>query len=167
MKTSHLAFAIVAAFIGAAPVSAQTVGLHLASVHVPAREGQRNFNPGIYIRFDNGVTAGTYANTLGKQTVYAGWTYEFDYVSVTLGVATGYQRTVTTTPQSCSADQMYAGLTSCWSEHKSHGVKTLLTPMLAPSVRLPAVFGVTPRISFMPGLAGSSNVFHLSVEHSF
>jgi len=70
-----------------------TVGLHLASVHIPSYSYQNNFNPGFYARFDNGVTVGSYYNTLRRASIYAGWTTpEFAYVSVTAGVVTGYQK---------------------------------------------------------------------------
>lgn len=139
------------------------IGLHLASVHVPRAEGQRNFNPGIYARHaETGLTAGTYRNTLGKQTFYLGETVSFHRFSVTLGIATGYQRR--TSMVRCNPEQSVY-----WSRcsSTSRGTKAYLTPMVAPSVRLPEVFGATPRLSFMPGFAGTSNVFHLSVERQF
>ena len=79
-----LAFALSA--LGA---RAQTVGLHLVSIHVPAHEGQHNFNPGIYGRLVNGVTLGTYLNTLGKQTFYGGYTVERGPFALTLGASIG------------------------------------------------------------------------------
>jgi hypothetical protein len=149
------------------------VGLHLVSIHVPAHEGQHNFNPGIYGRLVNGVTLGTYLNTLGKQTFYGGYTVERGPFALTLGAASGYQRHETVTlgaMKPCTLEQAaaYGGACMQQSQHTdtSPGTKAYLTPMLAPSVRLPDLFGIIPRVSYIPGLAGSSNVFHLSVERA-
>lgn len=154
-------------------VRAQIVGLHLASIHVPARENQHNFNPGIFARLDNGVTLGTYHNTLGKQTFYAGYTLERRPFSLTLGTASGYQRHETVTlgaVKPCTIQQAAANNGACMQQARHTetppGTKAYLTLMLAPSVRLPDFFGIVPRISYIPGLAGSSNVFHLSIERA-
>jgi hypothetical protein len=144
-------------------LSSIVFGVHLASIHIPAHEGQQNFNPGVYARMESGVTVGTYHNTLGKQTFYAGYTVERGPFALTPGLASGYQRSQYPAP--CSKAQTAAGSTHCW--YTTPGSKTYLMPMLAPSVRLPAVLGVTPRVSYIPGLGGSSNVFHLSIEAKF
>lgn len=142
-------------------LSGIVIGLHLASVHVPARDAQHNLNPGIYVRDQaTGITAGTYRNTLGRQTFYVGETMNAGPFALTIGVASGYQRR----DVPCPAEEARFFYTTCFD--RTGGVKTYLTPLLAPSVRLPAVFGVTPRLTFMPGLAGRGNVFHLSVEHA-
>ena len=139
------------------------IGLHLASVHVPAHDWQDNFNPGIYAQHvDTGITLGTYHNTLGRQTVYAGWTYNWGPASVTLGAATGYKKETKEVPCSAEWAKYYSRCTMTLGQSKS-----ALVPMLAPSVKLPTVLGVTPRVSFIPGLAGSANVFHLSIEKTF
>jgi hypothetical protein len=144
-------------------LSGVVIGLHLVSIHVPQQEGQRNFNPGIYVRdSETGLTAGTYRNTLGKQTFYVGETVTFHRFSITFGIATGYQRR--TSVVACNPEQSLYW-SRCYST--TRGAKTYLTPVVAPSVRLPQVFGATPRLSFMPGMAGTSNVFHLSVEGRF
>jgi hypothetical protein len=91
------------------------VGLHLASVHVPAHDWQDNFNPGIYAQHvDTGITLGTYHNTLGRQTVYAGWTYDWGPASVTLGAATGYKKE--TQEVACNAE---------WAKHYTRCTMTL------------------------------------------
>jgi hypothetical protein len=38
--------------------------------------------------------------------------------------------------------------------------------MLAHNDRLPDVFGIARRIGYIPGLAGSSNGFHFSIERA-
>ena len=136
--------AVLASFLLAAlPCLAQsTVGVDIASIHLPARSWDNDFNPGAYIKLANGITAGGYYNSLRRPSFYVGYTADWKMFSLTAGVITGYQR---------RDDRGF-----------SNGY---LTPMLAPSVRLPfEIFSITPRISYIPGLAGSSNVFHLSLE---
>lgn len=72
---------------------AQVVGLHLGSQHTNDPHGlANNLNPGLYVRFNNGVTAGFYKNSIHKDTFYAGWTApEFYRVSFTFGGASGYR----------------------------------------------------------------------------
>jgi hypothetical protein len=120
------------------------------------------------------VTLGTYYNTLGKQTFYVGYTVERGLFALTLGAASGYQRHETVTlgaMKPCTLAQAAANGGGCMQQSRqtetSSGTKAYLTLMLAPSVRLPDVFGIVPRISYIPGLAGSSNVFHLSMERTF
>lgn len=87
--------------IGAVPLAAaglaaaQTVGLHLGSVHVPKRD-YNNANPGAYVRFDNGFTLGGYYNSERRPSFYAGYTHSFDPVDVTVGAITGYERAAVT-----------------------------------------------------------------------
>jgi len=74
---------------------AQVVGIHLVSVH--GKEGMNNFNPGVYARLDNGLTAGTYYNSHRRQSFYAGYTIEtVGKISLALtgGVVTGYAKTM-------------------------------------------------------------------------
>jgi hypothetical protein len=115
---------------------ADTVGLHLASVHMPAQDFN-NFNPGIYYRNDAGWTAGGYYNSLRKVSVYAGYTWQYRALGLTVGGATGYEVPV----------------------------QPLLVPSLrlfsteAFSARLAYIPRVEKRIE--------SNVLHLTVEYSF
>ena len=152
-----------------------TVGLHLASHHFPSYDYQQNFNPGVYVRFDNGLTAGGYRNTIGRNSFYVGYTLEGKETpfALTVGAITGYQKrsTVTqvVTPIPCPDP---ASMIRCSEGHPettwmgtSKGAVTL---MFAPSIRLPEVLGVTPRVSVVPRLgAGSSTVVHLSIERGF
>lgn len=69
---------------------AATLGLHLGSVHVPARD-YNNVNPGVYYIADNGFTAGTYYNSIRNQSVYAGYTWDYGRFRLTAGVVTGYR----------------------------------------------------------------------------
>ena len=77
---------------------AQTVGLHLFSAH--EQPGMNNTNPGVYVRLDNGLTLGTYFNSVRKQSAYAGWTFETPEwnrltAAITIGAVTGYATKVT------------------------------------------------------------------------
>lgn len=74
------------------------LGIHVASLHQPVRRpnGQKfnNSNPGVYLRWDNGVTVGSYRNSEYRTSVYAGWTWANSACgpAVTFGVITGYAK---------------------------------------------------------------------------
>ena len=70
---------------------AGTVGLHLGSVHLPKKDFN-NVNPGIYYRWDNGATLGTFYNSERRQSVYAGWSWQWGWAGLTAGAITGYRR---------------------------------------------------------------------------
>lgn len=72
---------------------ADTVGLHLVSVHSPQRHFN-NTNPGLYYRSDDGWTAGGYHNSLRRFSAYAGYTWQYEALGLTTGAVTGYQDTV-------------------------------------------------------------------------
>lgn len=72
---------------------ADTVGVHLGSLHIPAKD-YNNSNPGLYVRLDSGWTGGLYRNSLRKNSVYAGYTWTHGGLSVTAGGVTGYFETV-------------------------------------------------------------------------
>src|SRR5438045_253932 len=71
-----LSFVSAACIVAAPPAEAVTVGLHLASVHLPKRDFN-NTNPGLYVRTDGGWTAGAYRNSLNRTSAYAGYTMEW------------------------------------------------------------------------------------------
>ena len=64
-----------------------SVGVHIGSWH--SEPGFNNVNPGVYVNH-NGWTAGTYWNSLRKQSVYAGYTFEYKMFGLTVGAITGY-----------------------------------------------------------------------------
>ncbi len=83
------------------PSQADTIGLHLGSVH--SEPGFNNVNIGAYYRADNGATVGAYCNTESRSAryphakacqiaAYAGYTASAGPVSLTVGVITGYTR---------------------------------------------------------------------------
>lgn len=153
-----------------------TIGLHVASVHVPAHDGQNNFNPGIYVKHESGWAGGVYRNTIKRTTFWGGYELSHGPLSLTLGVASGYDIRKTTGP--CPATAVVEVDTHSRSstrpgkpemcEWRSGFSKHKLTPLIAPSVALPTVLEATPRITWVPGIKGrSSNVLHLSIERTF
>lgn len=127
------------------------IGVHLVSHHFPAQTWQRNANPGLYIKTDDHVVVGLYRNSLGRTSGYLAYVLESERwpVALTVGAVSGYQRRVV------------AGLNGPEMIGSS---ASRLTLMLAPSVRLPAIAGLTPRLSVIPRFGTSSAVLHLSVE---
>ncbi|WP_280152956.1 hypothetical protein [Piscinibacter sp. XHJ-5] len=76
--------------LAAAPgASAGTVGVHLGSVHFPARHFN-NVNPGLYWRSDAGWTLGAYRNSLDRTSAYAGYSWQWRALALTAGGVTGY-----------------------------------------------------------------------------
>ncbi|MBK6007089.1 hypothetical protein JJB11_13385 [Ramlibacter ginsenosidimutans] len=77
------------------------LGIHLASLHSPARDryGSRwnDVNPGVYLRWSNGITVGGYRNSEWRDSIYAGWTWARSVcgAALTVGVVTGYSKGTT------------------------------------------------------------------------
>jgi hypothetical protein len=122
-----------------------TVGVHLASVHIPAHDDQNNRNLGAYVRSVDGWTLGGYRNTIRRNSLYAGKTERglLGPVDVTAGIVSGYQK----------------------KDGKGH-TRGALGPLLAFSYQVPvAVLGVKPRIVYVPGhLVKAADLVHLAVE---
>lgn len=140
----------VAAFVGAFishGAQAATFGIHVGSAHVPGGAYQNNFNPGVYLRTDDGITIGTYYNTLRRVSFYAGYTVEYGPVGLLGGLVTGYQ------------PKLIDGL--------SYGQGKTLTPMLAASLKLPPLGGFKPMLMLVPPFRSSPAVLHLAFEHRF
>lgn len=114
------------------------VGLHLVSAH--SRPGFEAANPGLYLKRDDGLTAGVLRNSYGRTSVYAGWTLETadGRLALTVGAITGYP---------------------------ARSVSLLV----APSVRMPLAEGWAARVTFLPKppKVGSASALHLSVERAF
>lgn len=68
------------------------LGIHLLTAH--SMPGYETVTPGIYTRHESGFSAGTYRNSIGRQSTYAGWTFETEDKrwALTVGAVTGYQR---------------------------------------------------------------------------
>ncbi len=119
------------------------VGIHTVSIHLPQKQ-QSNTNPGLYIRHDSGATAGCYFNSIRRTSCYVGGSVEWGPFGLTLGGVTGYAK-----------------------KHGGHSGSPI-SPFFAASVRGPEVFGVRPRVAYVPGRAvKSSDVFSLMIEKGF
>jgi hypothetical protein len=148
---------LTAALLAAAcsAVSAQTFGVHLASVHAPHAPNMNEVNPGLYAITDAGWTAGFYRNTWRRTTVYGGRTFSvFGPLDATLGLASGYKRELVSTAPFCQDGVTY---TKQWQGHDTHSVGLLAVL----SLRVPMALPVQPRLSWAPG------VLHLSIEGRF
>jgi hypothetical protein len=89
---ARLAFAALA-LAAASCAQAHTIGLHLFSHHAPEKT-YNNVNPGIYYRHTDGWTAGIYRNSLRHTSVYAGYTWKYKALDVTVAGVSGYFHTV-------------------------------------------------------------------------
>ena len=85
----RLAIMVALALAGAA--HADTLGFHIGSQHFPAKQ-YNNFNPGAYYIHSSGATIGTYYNSERRQSVYAGWTWDYGPWRLQAGAITGYRR---------------------------------------------------------------------------
>jgi len=65
--------AIAACLILTSATSQTTIGTHIATAHTSP--GFNDSNPGLYVRFENGFTAGSYFNSERRQSSYAGVTF--------------------------------------------------------------------------------------------
>lgn len=74
------------------------IGLHLGSAHIdvdPAAPKFTGVNPGVYAEFKNGMIAGTYRNSLARQSAYLGYKVVIArhapfQIDVGVGAVTGY-----------------------------------------------------------------------------
>ena len=144
IKASVAVLLSISISIGA---QAATFGIHAGSAHFPSGNYQNNFNPGMYLRTDDGITFGTYYNTLRRVSFYAGYTFEYGPVGLLGGLITGYQ------------PKIIDGL--------SYGQGKALTPMVAASLKLPPLGGFKPMLMLVPPFRSSPAVFHIAFEHRF
>jgi len=120
---------------------ATTIGAHLGSWH--DRPGFNNTNPGLYVKLDNGVTAGYYRNSIRGNSAYLGHTSSVDLVGTvraeaTIGLITGY-------------------------------TVSKVMPFVIPSVSVEVFPTVRARLIFIPMVVKEigANVFSLSIEKEF
>ncbi len=117
-----------------------TVGIHIGSQHVDADEKFNNFNPGVYINHD-GWTAGTYYNSIKKQSFYAGYTFEYPIGPVRAGLTIGAISGYNVNP---------------------------VAPLVAPSVRMSVAKDIGVRLFYLPKVKFTgAHVFHLTMEKTF
>lgn len=170
-----LALVLMAAmgFCTSARAEAITAGLHIGSLHLPAKSYLRDFNTGLYAR--QGVwQGGVFRNSYGRTSVYGGAVLPIAGVELMLGLATGYdkrcaEQTVVTTETTVAPDgQIYRRTTrstvlDCkgWSRHR---VAPLAALSWAPRIE---ALPVRPRLSVMPGIGDASWLAHLSLEREY
>jgi len=84
-----------------ANASMDTFGVHVGSVHSNKNSNWNNSNPGVYAVWgvhdlstfaDGNYVAGTYYNSIRKQSFYVGRLFEWGNVGLIAGVVTGYSR---------------------------------------------------------------------------
>lgn len=150
--------------VQAAELAGYTLGAHVGTVHVPHRDNEHNINPGLYVRSPSGITLGAYANSLGRPSMYLAQSFTRGAFGLTVGAVSGYRRREVPAP--CDEVGSPADWTGCtaWDTR----VKATFAPLVVPSVTLPAVAGLTPRLAYIHGLGKRKTAgLHLSVEHTF
>lgn len=119
----------------------ELIGLHTVSVH--SASGYNGVNPGVYLHWRNGVTAGAFYNSYEHTSTYVGWLWHIDKANrfgVLFGAVTGYGSTAERMP---------------------------LAPLVAPSARWAVNDNLSARISLFPDpRQGAVQVLHLSLEWS-
>jgi hypothetical protein len=145
-----------------------TIGLHMATVHIPHKDYQNDINPGLYVSHnETGLTVGTYHNTLRRTSVYITKSINTGTVlgqqtSVVVGGITGYKRIESTELRhDANCDPYIYTNVEGVSKHS-------VSPFIALSTTLPTVQGITPRITLVPPASNAgSTAIHLSMEHKF
>ena len=80
----------VGLMISAGESKAETIiGFHTSTYHFERNAGYKEFNPGVYVVKDS-FTAGIYANSERKTSVYVGYSLQYEGFSLTIGGVTGY-----------------------------------------------------------------------------
>lgn len=140
MRALLLCVGLVASNAYAEPPRIESIGLHLGTAHFSG-SGWENVNPGVYLRWNNGLTVGTLVNSEGGRSNYLAWSVDHAirprvYATLTAGVITGYRRGT--------------------------------SPLLSPSVAVAATSKTWVRFSFLPKASdGGSAGLHLSIERRF
>lgn len=188
------ALVVLLAALLAAPAHAQTseqgttVGLHLATWHSNNADGHlNNLNPGVYVRTPGGFTLGAYRNSVWRNSVYAGWSWQCALtptvsVGLTAGAVSGYgwrTHTQQVTPAStqCVAPRPGAIPVCAAVPAVTRTVDeptAALRPLLVPSVAWAVAANTHLRVAALPmlekrGGAISSHgmAVHVSIEGRF
>jgi hypothetical protein len=179
LKTYLVMGLIFAAGLFSAPANAveasdllpAVVGLHLVSHHLNERRngpndlGWNDRNYGVYARWSNGLTVGTFRNSMYRRSNYVAWTWEGldSHVALTVGAATGYDRVT-----SGKGDRTVVRCSR--GECRDVNVKDIIAPLVVPSVRMGlGAIGLTntsARLSLLKS-PGAPAALNLSVEHRF
>ena len=121
-----------------------TMGVHLGSIHSNnydpvANRAWNNYNPGVYFRHENWV-AGTYFNSIRKQSFYAGYVYGLtSNIDIVFGAVSGYNG-------------------------PGYRAKPVM-PMVVPSFHFPLTDAVSARINLAVGVGkGSATAVNFALE---
>jgi hypothetical protein len=152
------------------------IGLHMASIHLPAKDGQNNTNVGGYICEAEGLCIGGYRNTLSRNSFYISQRIAAGPIDVHPGFVSGYQKkctegyrkngeTVTVTHVGSTTITATSPILERSDICRGH-TKGAITPMVTFSYAVPfKIFGVTPRIFYVPAVEKSgSHVLNIAGE---
>lgn len=135
--------------------AAVVIGAHLYTPHfggdgdTPESLRVRDNTPGLYIRTESGLTAGVVRNSLSRTSFYAGqtWTTDNGRWSLTIGAMTGYQYHNVYGQHACRTGYTSTADNPCMYRYGK--TNAVLRPLIAPSVALPTIVGLTPRVSLL------------------
>lgn len=141
------------------------VGVHGATWHaanqdkIPGSRGYNDANPGAYARWANGFTIGAYRNSLFRNSAYVGWTItdQADRFGLLVGAVSGYDKLAPPgqgTHEGVRCDKA----NGC----RTVSLKSVILPMIAPSVRIPVTDRASVRLWGLIG--GGKPAVHLSLE---
>lgn len=157
---------------------AQTVGLHVGSVHLDGQlqrvRGWNDVNPGVYVRWDSGLVAGAFVNSLKRRSHYVGWSWQarpvarFDRleVALALGVMDGYDRLVADDFAGEPGPGQHVGV-RCSAEGRCRRVllRPVVQPMVVPSAALWLDERTAARVSLLANVSkDGAHAVHLSLE---
>lgn len=135
----------------ATAVASLVIGAHVYTAHAPGHDGPalQDFNPGLYARTESGLTFGAVRNSLGRPSLYLAQTWETQdkRFALTVGAISGYQYRRIEGQRVCRAGYVHAEANPCYYMHGK--TNAVLRPLIAPSIALPAIGGVTPRVSLL------------------
>lgn len=147
------------------------IGAHLHTVHVdsdkdlPVALRTTDHTPGLYLRTENGWTAGIARNSLGRASVYLAQTIETadGRFALTVGAITSYQYRNVYGQQACRKGyQSVPGNECVWRHGATNAV---LRPLVAPSWAIheaaPYLGGAVPRLVLL------GKGLNISIEASF
>ena len=153
-------------------LAAVSIGLHIASQHVPEYEYHEQKNVGMYVQADR-VLVGAYRNSLGRDSIYAAYAHPLGHgFELLAGAASGYMKkchsvyTTETTVEKMGSTLITTVSTTGMEFCSGHG-RGYLVPVAGLTYTAPfKVLGASPRVWAVPGTKDSASVVHLSLQWS-
>lgn len=154
---------------------AQTVGLHVGSVHLDGQlqrvRGWNDVNPGVYVRWDSGLTVGAFVNSVKRRSHYVGWSWQARpmqglEVALTLGALDGYDRLVADDFAGEPGPGQHVDV-RCNAQQGCRRVllRPVVQPMVVPSVALWVDARTAARLSLLANVSkDGAHAVHLSLE---